>query len=74
MTPARFRECLETIRWTEHTLARALECDLALVEAWASGEVEVPMKLSAWLNTMAVHHEAFEELKPRSLKGKKLRR
>ncbi|MGN6548625.1 MAG: hypothetical protein ACTHJ3_01835 [Pararhizobium sp.] len=73
MTPARFRECLETIRWTEHTLARALECDLALVEAWASGEVEVPLKLGVWLKTLAIAHEACEEGRPRSLKGKRLR-
>lgn len=73
MTPARFRKCLETIHWTEHTLAAALECELALVEAWASGEEEIPPKLAAWLEVLALAHEAAESGKPVGLKGKRLR-
>lgn len=73
MTPARFTECLEAIRWTEHTLARALECDLGLVEAMAAGEAVIPSRLAAWLEVLAQCHAAAEMEKPRSLKGKKLR-
>lgn len=38
MIPQRFTEYLEALRWTDHTLAGALECDLSLVGVWASGE------------------------------------
>ncbi len=60
MTPNRFSECLLHIRWTPINLASALQCDLALVEAWESGEEEVPAQLAAWLETLAKAHEALE--------------
>ncbi|WP_132960723.1 hypothetical protein [Rhizobium sp. BK251] len=60
MTPARFTECLLHIRWTPINLASALQCDLALVEAWESGEDEVPAELGAWLEILAKAHEAVE--------------
>ena len=47
MTPARFSECRQVIRWTEHTLAAALECDLDLVDTWPNGEEDIPPKLAA---------------------------
>ncbi|WP_082530086.1 hypothetical protein [Rhizobium sp. Root1203] len=58
MTPARFTECLLHIRWTPMNLASLLQCDLALVDAWESGEEEIPEKLAGWLETLAVAHEA----------------
>lgn len=73
MTPDRFSACLTVIRWTEHTLAAALGCDLLLVEAWMDGEEEVPPKLAAWLETLAQSHEAAESGRPAGLKGKRLR-
>ena len=57
MTPARFTECLLRIRWTPINLASALQCDLALVEAWEAGEEAIPDKLAAWLDTIAKAHE-----------------
>jgi hypothetical protein len=71
MTPERLGECLSIIRWSPDTLARALECDLLLVEAWLDGELEIPPKAAAWIETVAMHMEAAEALKPKGLKGKR---
>ena len=57
MTPLRFSECLTALYWTEETLARALECDLLLVESWMDGEQEIPPSLAAWLEVLAGIHE-----------------
>lgn len=59
MTPAHFTQCLLILRWTPINLASALQCDLALVEAWESGEEEVPAKLAAWLEALTKAHEAL---------------
>lgn len=71
MTPARLDECLSIIRWTPDTLAQCFDCDVSLVEAWLSGEVEVPAKAAAWIETVAMHMEAAEAIKPTGLKGKR---
>lgn len=70
MTPERLDECLSIIRWSPDTLARCFGCDVSLVDAWLSGEVEIPMKAGAWIKVLAESHEAAETLKPKSLKGK----
>lgn len=74
MTPERLDECLSLIRWSPDTLARCFGCDVSLVEAWLSGEVEIPMKAGAWIKVLAEAHEAAETLKPKSLKGKRFER
>lgn len=71
MTPERYVECLETLRWTNETLAEALGCDESLTEAYAVGLAEVPMKLGVWLEVAAQAHEALETEKPVGLKGKR---
>lgn len=71
MTPDRLGECLSIIRWSPETLARCFGSDVSLIEAWLSGEVEIPMKAGAWIEIVAQHHEAFELTKPTSLKGKR---
>lgn len=71
MTPDALQHCLYEIGWTPDVLARKLECDVSLVDAWLSGEIEVPLKASAWLTTLAACHRAAEEGRPTSLKGKK---
>lgn len=40
MTPARYIQCLEILRWSNETLAEALGCDESLTEAYALGLVE----------------------------------
>lgn len=73
MSPDRLQECLSIIRWTPDTLARCFECDVSLIEAWLTGEAEIPMKAIAWIEVMAQAHEAAETMKPKGLKGKRFR-
>lgn len=47
MTPERLDECLSIIRWSPDTLARCFECDVSLIEAWLTGEIEIPSKAAA---------------------------
>lgn len=65
MTPERLDECLSIIHWTPDTLAHVLECDVSLVHAWLDGELEIPSKAAAWIETVAMHMEAAEALKPK---------
>lgn len=44
MTPARLGECLKRLRWSPATLAEALECDEALVEAWVLGLEDIQQR------------------------------
>jgi hypothetical protein len=69
MTPTRFTQCLEALRWTDHTLAGALQCDLSLVEAWESGDIEVPAGVAAWLEVLALVHEGAPP--PKTWRGKR---
>ncbi len=69
MTPERCRECLKALRWTEMELASALQCDISLPKAWASGEVAVPAGVGAWLETMAQVHEGLPP--PLTWKGRR---
>ncbi len=71
MTPERLDECLSLIRWSPDTLARCFGCDVSLVDAWLTGEAEVPMKAGAWIEVVAQHHIAFEAEKPKGLVGKR---
>ena len=56
MTPARFRQCLQSIRWTSVDIVNALQCDLAWIEALESGELEIPDDVAAWLEKLASFH------------------
>lgn len=71
MTPERLKECLSIIRWSPDTLASALGCYVSLVHAWLDGLEEVSPKAAAWIEALAMTHEAAEGLKPASLKGKR---
>ena len=59
MTPDRFNECLRAMRWTPINIASALQCDLSWIEALESGNEEVPAGLAAWLEVIALSHEAL---------------
>ncbi|WP_332717403.1 hypothetical protein [Pelagibacterium mangrovi] len=71
MTPERYAQCLEILRWTNETLAEALGCDESLTEAYALGLAEIPPKVGAWLEVLALAHQAAESGKPTGLKGKR---
>ena len=72
MTPTRYIQCLEILRWTNETLAEALGCDESLTEAYAVGLAPIPLKLVAWLEVAAETHQALEKELPRSIKAKRL--
>lgn len=74
MTPKRLDECLSIIRWSPDTLARCFGCDVSLIGAWLDGELEIPPKAAAWIETVVQYHEAFEQEKPKGLKGKRCER
>lgn len=71
MTPARFNECLELVHWSTETLAGILGCDESLTEAYALGLAGVPVKLAAWLEVLAVAHQAAAAGRPKGLRGKR---
>jgi hypothetical protein len=71
MTPNRLEDCLAIIRWTPDTLARVLECDVSLVNAWLDDQEEMPAKTGAWVETITQFMEAAEGVKPKELKGKR---
>ena len=37
-----------------------------------SGELEIPPKAAAWIETVAMHMEAAEAIKPKGLKRKRI--
>lgn len=71
MTPDHLDAALHDIRWTPDILARALECDVSLVHAWLDGNADIPMKVGVWIKVIAEHHQAFDQTKPKGVKGKK---
>lgn len=71
MSPSELDESLQQIRWTPDILARALGCEVSLIHAWLSGELEVPLKVGVWIKIVAEHHVAFEQTKPRWLRRRK---
>ena len=71
MTPETLQHYLNDIGWTPGILAKKLECHVSLVDAWLTGEAEIPLKAGAWITTLAACHRAAEEGRPVSLKGKK---
>lgn len=71
MSTIRFNECLKHIHWSTETLAAILGCHESLTEAYSLGLTEVPPKLGAWLEVLAVAHEVAESGRPTGLKGRR---
>ena len=57
MEPARLRECIEALGWTQRGLARLLDRQEGTVRQWARGAVEIPDDVGAWLDKLARFHE-----------------
>ena len=57
MTPARFRQCLQSIRWTSIDIVNALQCDLAWIEGLETGEIRIPDDVAGWLDKLACFHD-----------------
>jgi DNA-binding transcriptional regulator YiaG len=58
MTPTRFRECLQSLDWSQRGVARILGRHEGTVRQWARGTVQIPEDVAAWLETLAVCHNA----------------
>ena len=56
MTPTRFRECLDALRWSQRGLADALAMDERQVRRWAAGAA-IPEAVAAWLERAGKWHE-----------------
>lgn len=54
MTPAKFRDCLDAMRWSQRGLANTLNINETTVHRWATGERPVPSNVAAWLNLISV--------------------
>ena len=59
MTPARFRECLDALYWTQRGLARILGRPEGTVRQWARGAVRIPEDVVRWLEYLADFHRAM---------------
>lgn len=55
MTPARLRECLALLGWTERGLARQLGYSLTAPRMWLAGLARVPQPVADWLEARAAH-------------------
>lgn len=53
MKPDQLNHCLLDIGWSDEILAQKLECHVSLVEAWLSGDAEIPPKAAAWITALA---------------------
>ncbi len=67
----RFNQALISLHRSKEALADMLGCDISLIEAYASGMVEPPPKLSAWLEVLAQVHEDLADQMPTGLAGKR---
>jgi hypothetical protein len=57
MTSARFRECLDALRWSQRGFAVAIDAPWSVVRAWANGSQPIPDKMAAWLERAGRWHE-----------------
>lgn len=73
MTPDEINACLNTLRWSPQTLADALGCDLATVEAWLDGSGKIPPKTKVWLYMLALTHREVDQGRPTTIRGKRLK-
>ena len=57
MSPARLRECLQALSWSQRGLARLLGRSETSVRQWTRGTVAVPAEVARWLEIRAAHAE-----------------
>jgi transcriptional regulator with XRE-family HTH domain len=53
MTPARFRECVNVLQWSQRQLADCIGVNDRLVRRWASGATVIPDHIEGWLERVA---------------------
>jgi ribosome-binding protein aMBF1 (putative translation factor) len=49
MTPDRFRECLQSLQWSQRFFAGFIRKDDRLVRRWASGDAPIPEEVATIL-------------------------
>lgn len=59
MNATRFRECLDSLAWSQRGLAAVLGIHHSRVRRWAAGEWEVPPEVATWLEVLAAVHVAY---------------
>lgn len=57
MTPDRIREALAAIGWSQRQLADTLGVHETRTRRWASGRLQIPPAVAAWLEMLAHTHE-----------------
>jgi transcriptional regulator with XRE-family HTH domain len=57
LTPARLRECLEILDWSQRSLALRLDVNERQVRRWASGSGRMPQPVADWLEFLARVHD-----------------
>lgn len=55
MTGDQFIAALATLGWSQRHLAMLLGCDTNLPTRWATGRVEVPPSIAAWLAMLSAY-------------------
>jgi len=58
LKPDEFRDCLQAIGWTQRGLADLLGVHETRVRRWATGRIEIPGNVAAWLGELAQAHVA----------------
>lgn len=56
MTPTRFRECLDALRWSQRGLADILNTHQTTVRRWATGQQPIPPNVQEWLEELSEEH------------------
>lgn len=55
MSPERFRQCLEILNWTPHSISEHLGWSDRTGGYWASGMMRIPPNVGRWLEIRAKH-------------------
>lgn len=58
MTPARLRECLDLLGWSQRELANQIGLHETRTRRWASGRYPVPPPVEQWLERLVACHAA----------------
>ncbi len=57
MTPYSFRTCLQSIGWSDRSLAEKLGIHANRVRRWSNGKYEVPPPIAVWVEKLAAVHD-----------------
>lgn len=52
MTPARLRQCLDALGWSQGELGRMAGYHVATARQWARGRLPIPPEVALWIEAM----------------------